>query len=148
MSDTPLEHYLVLHGESVASRHVMGLRRLGTALKKARGTMSQKAAAHTWGVPLSTLSAIEQGIVRDYQSQTLAQFDAALGESAYEIYASPDQPTIDDLAALTHRVEALEAAHHVVVPSALESLIAQLAGDEVDELVSFANFIISRRHQN
>lgn len=84
-------------GGNVASGASMGVRAVGRELKRARGRLSQKAAAARWGVPVATLGALEQGIVRDYNSQTLAQFDEMLGRSTLDLYLQSD----DDMYTLT-----------------------------------------------
>lgn len=78
-------------GESVTSRSEMGVRAVGAALRRARGRLSQQAAAERWHVPLATMAALEQGVVRDYQAQTLAQFDEMLGTRTLDLYERPDE---------------------------------------------------------
>jgi hypothetical protein len=76
---------------SLASRHSMGVKAVGAALRRARGRLSQQAAAERWNVPLATMAALEQGVERDYQAQTLAQFDDMLGRSTLDLYERPDE---------------------------------------------------------
>lgn len=143
-------------GGSVASAHTMGVRRLGSELKKARGTMSQKVAAQEWGVAVATLGAIEQGVVRSYQPQTLAPFDRVLGRSAWDLYEAADEPGTDipaasqaDVDELRQRlvdVEATMATLGAQRPlSALEALAHELAEDELTDVISFAHFVLARR---
>src|SRR4029453_13952284 len=103
----------------LASGHDMGLARLSRELKKARGTLSQKAAANRWHVPYTTLCQIEQGKPRNYQPHTLARFDAMLGRSAWDLYSQTDEAGSDVPAAsgaaldeLRTRVDDLAAQLH------------------------------------
>lgn len=97
------------------------MRAVGEALQKARGRMSQKAAAAHWGVPLATLAALEQGVERDYQPHTLHQFDEALGRSTLDLYNGPDPgPERDDVLA---RLEAMDQ----LLRSEFADISAQLA---------------------
>ena len=108
----------------------MGIKALGRALRDARGTMSQGEAAARWNVPVSTLGALEQGVVRRYHSQTLARFDAMLGRSAVAIYEQSDGEA-DDIGALRaeldSRLEQLSAE--------VRRLARPVRGDELDALV-------------
>jgi transcriptional regulator with XRE-family HTH domain len=149
------------HGP-VTSR-AMGVRRLGNALKKARGRMSQQAAAEAWGVALSTLGAIEQGVDRKYQPPTLAPFDAVLGRegAAWDLYNQPEEAGWDVPAAslvlvedLRGRIEELEETVATLTerlnqpPSPLDAARGQLSADEVSELVAYAHFMLIRRERN
>jgi len=108
----------------------VGIKALGRALRDARGTMSQGEAAARWNVPVSTLGALEQGVVRRYHSQTLARFDAMLGRSAVAIYEQSDGEA-DDIGALRaeldSRLEQLSAE--------VRRLARPVRGDELDALV-------------
>ena len=141
--------------ESLASGHDMGLARLSRELRKARGTLSQKAAASRWGVPYSTLCALEQAKPRNYQPQTLAHFDAMLGRSALDLYEMEDETGIDIPAAsiaaldeLRARVDELAGQLHDLAartPNPLEALAAELTAAELDQVVGFAHFLLGRR---
>jgi len=113
--------------QHIASRAV-GIKALGRALRDARGTMSQGEAAARWNVPVSTLGALEQGVVRRYHSQTLARFDAMLGRSANAIYEQTDD-TDDKLSELQDSVRQL--AEQVEVISRTRPVTV---GDEFDAL--------------
>jgi hypothetical protein len=134
----------------------MGLRRLAAELKKARGMRSQKAAAAYWNVPYSTLCALEQAKVRNYQPQTLAHFDAMLGRSAWDLYEPPDEAGWDVPAAsvasveeLRSRLDELETALRTLSAqqpvNRLEALAAELTDAELTDVVSFAHFVLARR---
>lgn len=134
----------------------MGLARVSRELKRARGTLSQKRAAVHFGVPYSTLCALEQQTPRHYQSQTLAPFDAMIGQSTYDLmYNTPDEPGLDVPAAsaaaleeLRSRVEELTemvrciADHH---PDPIAALIAEMTAGQLDQLVAFAHFLLGHR---
>jgi hypothetical protein len=93
--------------------------------------MSQGEAAARWNVPVSTLGALEQGVMRRYHSQTLARFDAMLGRSAIAIYEQADD--VED------ELDALRAD----VDSRIGQLTEEIrrlagttgAGDELDALI-------------
>lgn len=109
----------------------VGIRRVGDAIKRARGTMPQKVAAKTWGVPLATMAALEQGIERNYQPHTLAQFDQVLGQSTLDLYLRPDgeqMRTIEEkVTDLTSKVDALLAAERPPpVEAELDALMIRL----------------------
>jgi len=133
----------------------MGLARLSRELKRARGTLSQKAAASRWGVPYSTLCALEQAKPRSYQPHTLAHFDAMLGRSAWDLYMEADEVGWDVPAAsvaaldeLRTRVDDLAAELHDLAarpPNPLEALAAELTAAELDQVVAFAHFLLGRR---
>jgi hypothetical protein len=106
--------------------HAVGIKALGRALRDARGTMSQGEAAARWGVPVSTLGALEQGVVRRYHSQTLARFDAMLGRSANAIYEQADDE-VDEVVALRADLDQLTAE--------VRRLAQPVRGDELDALV-------------
>jgi hypothetical protein len=131
----------------------MGVRRLGDRLRRARGTRTQRAAADHFKVPYSTLCAIEQGKVRNYQPHTLAQFDAMIGGDAWDVYANqPDEPVdvaaaadVDDLA---RRLETLEEAVRALAAGPADALAAvagELTPVERDEVVAFAHWVLARR---
>lgn len=105
----------------------MGVRRLGDAVRKARGTMSQKDAAELWQFPVATLGAIEQGVDRGYRSDNLQRLDAVLGESAWDLYTRPDPPPADVDAVAEAAVAKALAAWQPRVPG----------GDDLDELAGF-----------
>jgi hypothetical protein len=137
----------------------MGLARLSRELKRARGTMSQKAAAAHWQVPYSTLCVLEQGKPRNYQSHTLAQFDVMLGRSAKDLYDLPDEAGWDVPAASVVAVEELRARldelaavvtqlRNAIVhqpPGLLEELGDLLEAAELEEVIAFAHFLAGRR---
>jgi hypothetical protein len=133
----------------------MGLARLSRELKKARGTLSQKAAATHWGVPYTTLCALEQGKPRNYQPHTLAHFDAMLGRSAWDLYDMSDEAGYDVPAAsvaaldeLRARVDELADQLHELAartPNPLEALAVELTAAELDEVIAFAHFLLGRR---
>ena len=116
--------------QHIASRAV-GIKALGRALRDARGTMSQGEAASRWGVPVSTLGAIEQGVERRYHSQTLARFDAMLGRSANAIYEQGDDFE-NELDALRVEVRQLSDEMHDMVRRLTRPVNV---GDELDALV-------------
>jgi hypothetical protein len=103
--------------------------------------MSQGEAAARWGVPVSTLGAIEQGVDRRYHSQTLARFDAMLGRSANDIYDQADgaadelSQLRDDLRQLTEEVRHL--ARPAVVGDELDALTVQLTADQRAKVIAF-----------
>lgn len=118
--------------------------------------MSQKAAAAHFGVPYSTLCAIEQGQDRRYQSHTLHQFDAMIGRDADQLYRQPDVPgydvpaaTADSVADLQRRVDELETTIQALLarpaPTRLEALALELTDAELAEVVSFAHWVLARR---
>lgn len=127
-------------------------------MKKKRGKMSQKVAAERWGIPLATLGAIEQGVVRNYRPSTLAPLDDVLGRSTWDLYMEPDEPETlasqDELDELRRRLDdlAAEVAAVTAMPAPggeLESLAQQLGDNERAEVVSFAHFVLARRrHSN
>lgn len=138
----------------------MGVHRLGDALKKARGRMSQKAAAASWDVPLSTLQAIEQGVERHYQPHTLAVFDGPLGTSAWDLYQQSDGVGWDEPAAsvadveelrrhltqLNDRLNALtESFERQRERSPLEHLVDELDPVERETVVAYAHYVLSQR---
>ena len=140
----------------------MGLRRLSAELKKARGTLSQKAAAARWQVPYSTLCALEQQQQRNYQPHTLAHFDEMLGRSAWDLYDQPDEAGWDVPAASLSSVEELQAkvAEHARQLAeltelaqaiaqhergSLEALLDELDADELATVEAFVHFVLSRR---
>lgn len=141
--------------ESVRSAHEMGLARLSRELKKARGTLSQRAAATHFGVPYTTLCAIEQGQARNYQPHTLAHFDAMLGRSAWDLYDTPDEAGFDVPAAsvaavdeLRARVDALADELRALAARTTDpfaALAAELTSAELDQVVAFAHFLVGRR---
>ena len=98
-------------GGNVASGASMGVRAVGRELKRARGRLSQKAAAARWGVPVATLGALEQGIARDYNSQTLAQFDEMLGRSTLDLYMQSDDDNFT-LSEIKREIEDLREEMH------------------------------------
>lgn len=131
--------------EQHIASHAVGIKALGRALRDARGTMSQGEAAARWGVPVSTLGAIEQGVDRRYHSQTLARFDAMLGRSANAIYEQTDDPD-DEIERLRAeidaridqlRVEMREEVRHLARPAG--------AGDELDALTVSLSAAQARR---
>lgn len=86
----------------------MGVRAVGDALIAARGTMSQKAAAQRWGVPVATLAALERGVERNYNPQTLRQFDQALGgRDTWQLYKGAD--AVDALGEVLARLDSIDA---------------------------------------
>jgi hypothetical protein len=91
--------------------------------------MSQGEAAARWGVPVSTLGALEQGVVRRYHSQTLARFDAMLGRSANAIYEQSDGEA-DELGTLRDSVRHLEEQVDEV-----RRLARRVEVDELDALI-------------
>ena len=110
--------------------HAVGIKALGRALRDARGTMSQGEAAARWGVPVSTLGALEQGVVRRYHSQTLARFDKMLGRSANAIYEQDDNEA--------DRIEALRAemdSWREQMSADMRRLAQPQQGDELDGLI-------------
>lgn len=112
----------------------MGIRALGRALREARGTMSQGEAAAKWHVPVSTLGALEQGVVRRYHSQTLARFDAMLGRSAVAIYETADLDA-DAVVALRSEVDAKIRQLSAEVHGQVQQLARPATvGDEFDAL--------------
>lgn len=145
VSDVPAQH--------LPSR-LMGIRALGRALREARGTMSQGEAAARWNVPVSTLGALEQGVVRHYHSQTLARFDAMLGRSAVAIYESPDLDS-DGVAALRDEfdsklrrlsVEVREVqrlARPATVGDAFDALSVRLTPDQRARVVDFMRGLLA-----
>jgi hypothetical protein len=143
-------------GAGLASRRAMGLRRLGDELRRARGTMTQQAAATHFAVAYSTLCAIEQGQDRNYQSHTLHQFDAMIGKDAWIVYSQPDVAGYDVPAAsaaaldeLRARVDELDAALGALAAGGpanrLEGLAAELTDDELAEVIAFAHWVLARR---
>jgi hypothetical protein len=115
----------------------MGVRAVGRELKRARGRLSQKAAAAKWGVPVATLGALEQGIVRDYNSQTLAQFDEMLGRSTLDLYLQSD----DDMYTLTEIKREIDDLREE-----LHSHLRQFHG-ETDELIALASTLSDTKRQ-
>lgn len=139
----------------------MGVRLLGDALRRRRGEagLSQKAAALIWNFPLATLGAIEQGVIRNYQPTTIARLDVVLGESAWGLLATTDEPLagrdeVDqlrgELTDLRVVVADLQARLEEGEPSrlaALETVADDLSNGELDDLVAFAHFLRSRRRR-
>ena len=124
-------------GGNVASGASMGVRAVGRELKRARGRLSQKAAAARWGVPVATLGALEQGIARDYNSQTLAQFDEMLGRSTLDLYLQSD----DDMYTLTEIKREIEDLREE-----LHTHLRQMHG-EGDELLMLVTALPDRDRQ-
>lgn len=149
-------------GGAVASAHEMGVRRVGSALKQAQGTMKQKAFAKRWNLPVGTLRDLQQGKVRNYGAATLNQFDVVLGGpgSTVALYEQPDEEPATqqaleqlrtELEALRATVEQLQAGIAAGLPAraaAIETLIGELGDDEISELVAYAHFMRMRRERN
>lgn len=125
------------NGGNVTSQSTMGVRVVGKALKQARGRLSQKAAADRWGVPVATLAALEQGLTRRYQSQTLAQFDEMLGRSTLDLYLQSD----DDGYALIEIKREIDDLR-----DELHSHVRQFHGDS-DEMAVLASGLSPRHRQ-
>ena len=142
-------------GDPLPSGHEMGLARLSRELKMARGTLSQKAAAAHWNVPYSTLCALEQGKARNWQPHTLARFDTMLGRRAWDLYEQPDEvgydvpaasaTAVDELRARLDHLEATLAALTARPANRLEGLAGELTDAELDEVVSYAHWVLARR---
>lgn len=136
-------------------RHEMGLGRVSRELIRARGTLSQKRAAVHFNVPYTTLCALEQRKERTYHSQTLARFDAMLGQSTWELYDGPDEVGIDvpaaSAAALDELREVVEQLSATVrrladrISDPVEALTVEMTAAELDQLVAFAHFLRGRR---
>ena len=150
MSETGSDPPTGESGESVPSRTVTGAERVGAALRAARGTMSQKAASVHFGVAYSTLCALEQGKDRNYGSHTLHQFDAMLGRDTWELYTQEEAPPpasraqLDELRA---EIEELRDRLEEVAAGPAPSVFAELTAAELDDVVSFAHFLLARRHR-
>lgn len=146
---------------AVGNSRAMGVRLLGDALRRRRGEagLSQKAAAVAWNFPLATLGAIEQGVDRNYQPTTVAPLDVVLGESAWDLLQSTDEPLagrdeVDqlrgDLTELREIVANLQARLAAGEPgrlTPLEAVAGDLSNGELDDLVAFAHFLRSRRRR-
>ena len=124
-------------GGNVAAGASMGVRAVGRELKRARGRLSQKAAAARWGVPVATLGALEQGIVRDYNAQTLAQFDEMLGRSTLDLYLQSDDDSYSMLE-IKREIDDLRDELH--------THLRQMHG-ESDELVTLAATLPAGKRQ-
>lgn len=119
--------------------------------------MTQQAAARTWRVPLSVLSALERGEVRAYRPQTLARFDAVLGRPAWELYVGgvvmvdldeliTRQDTMAaELTAMRAALEALTPVPHTRRYSHLLELLDELGPHEVTQVEHFAQYLIAQR---
>ena len=137
------------------ARRAMGVRLLGDALKRKRGQqgLSQKAAAATWPFPYSTLCALEQGEVRNYQITTVAPLDAILGFSAWDLLQQSDEPvepiTRGELDEVRRELAALAAAVADLAPRAPAGQLEELglSDDEAAEVVAFAHFVLARRRR-
>lgn len=125
-------------GGNVASGASMGVRAVGRELKKARGRLSQKAAATKWGVPVSTLGQLEQGITRSYNAQTLAQFDEMLGRSTLDLYLQSDDDMYT-LSEIKREIEDLREEMHAHFRDGHEPH---------DELVLLARRLTPRQRQS
>lgn len=108
------------HGESLILSNAVGVRRVGRELRRARGVLSQRAAAARWEVPLATLAALEQGVDRKYNPQTLARFDRMLGISALDLYEQEDESDED----LASRINEL-GEHIEMINRQLEELLTR-----------------------
>jgi hypothetical protein len=129
---------------------------LSNAVKKARSdaSLTQEAAAKAWGIPLSTLGAIEQSRERrDFGPTTLGHLDDVLGRSAWDLYKAPPEVDSADtglmslLEELRRRLEALEErVDSATRPlTAFEVLADSLAEHERAEAEAFMHWLISRR---
>lgn len=114
-----------------------GVRRVGRALRRARGRLTQKQAARHWGVSLATMAALEQGKVRHYGSDTLAQFDEMLGVSTWDLYEGfdlPDEGEAPTVAAEVQQVrEAILGRLNQIEDSIAARLSAPLVPDALDQ---------------
>jgi hypothetical protein len=127
----------VHNGGNLASSGTMGVRVVGKALKQARGRLSQRAAADRWGVPVATLAALEQGLDRNYQSQTLAQFDEMLGRSTLDLYLQSDDDSFT-LLEIKREIDDLRDELHTHL---------RKAHGEGDELVTLASGLSAGKRQ-
>jgi hypothetical protein len=86
---------------------------------------------------VATLGALEQGIARDYNSQTLAQFDEMLGRSTLDLYLQSDDDHYT-LVEIKREIEDLREELH--------SHMRQLHG-EGDELAALASGLSPGKRQ-
>jgi hypothetical protein len=106
--------------------------------------MSQGEAAARWGVPVSTLGALEQGVVRRYHSQTLARFDVMLGRSANAIMEQVDDAD-DEIGELRDGLrqvkEQLAEVQRLARPANVDELDALIVGLSAAHRARVADFI-------
>jgi len=112
--------------------------------------MSQGEAAARWNVPVSTLGALEQGVVRRYHSQTLARFDAMLGRSANAIYEQADDTDDklselqDSVRQLAEQVDTISRTRPVTVGDEFDALAVRLDPAQRARVVDFMRGLLAQ----